>query len=132
GRPPVRQSELVKLDADTLEVLARITPPPVPARAGAGPAPQREGAPANNDPGVFAVYGVGLDDAKGTVWVTNTRQDTIAVYNQADLSLVKQFDSGAVEHARDVRIAGDLGKAYVGATQTPEIKVFDTAILEPT
>jgi DNA-binding beta-propeller fold protein YncE len=138
GRPPVRQSELVKLNADTLEVLARVTPAPAPAQAGpggagpGGPAPQREGAPApSNEPGVFAVYGVGLDEAKGTVWVTNTRQNTVAVYNQADLSLVKQFDPGAVEHARDVRIDGDLGKAYVGSTQTADIKVFDTATLAP-
>jgi DNA-binding beta-propeller fold protein YncE len=117
GRPPVRQSELVKMDADTLDVIARITPPPAPAR---------EGAPANNDPGVFAVYGAGVDEAKGTVWVTNTRQNTVAVYNQSDLSLVKQFEPGTVEHARDVRIDAELGKAYVGSTTTPDIKVIDT------
>jgi DNA-binding beta-propeller fold protein YncE len=118
GRPPVRQSQLVKLDADTLEVLARVTPAPAPARAG---------GPADAETGVFAVYGAGVDDVKGTVWVTNTRQDTVAVYNQSDLSLAKQFEPGTVEHARDVRIAEDLGKAYVGSTQTPDIKVFDTS-----
>jgi len=120
GRPPVRQSELVKLDAGTLEVLARTTPTAAPAREGS-----------QDDAGVFAVYGVGLDDANGTVWVTNTRQNTIAVYRQDDLSLVKQFDPGAVNHARDVRIDTELGKAYVGATQSPAIEVFDTATLAP-
>ena len=117
GRPPVRQSELVKLDAGTLEVLARATPSAAPAR---------EGAPADAEAGVFAVYGAAVDDAKGTVWVTNTRQDTVAVYNQADLSLVKQFEPGTVVHARDVKIDADLGKAYVGSTQSPNIQVFDT------
>lgn len=121
GRPPVRESELVKLDASSLEVIARTSPQP---------APPREGAPAGADPGLFAVYGVAVDDANGNVWVTNTRQNTIAVYNQADLSLVKQFDPGTVNHARDVAVDQELGKAYASATQTPDIEVFDTRSLE--
>lgn len=124
GRPPVSQSELLKLDADKLTVLARAVPPKAPA-----PAP-RPGAPAQAAaPGVFAVYGVGVDDAKGTVWATNTRQNTIAVYNQADLSLVKQFDVGTVPHARDVVVDETLGKTYASATGTPDIVVIDTGTL---
>lgn len=118
GRPPVRQSELVKLDPDTLEVLARTTP---------AAAPPREGGPAGQaDAGVYAVYGVGVDDANGRVWVTNTRHDTVAVYSQDDLSLVKQFEPGTVTHGRDVKIDQQLSKVYVSALTTPEIKVFDT------
>jgi len=131
GRPPVRQSELVKMDADTLEVIARTTPAPAPAQQGPGgppAAPAREGAPTSNDSGVFAVYGTGVDDAKGTVWVTNTRQNTVAVYNQADLSLVKQFEPGTVQHARDIKIDQDLGKAYA-STMAPTVEVFDTGSL---
>ncbi|WP_347304252.1 hypothetical protein V5740_06490 [Croceibacterium sp. TMG7-5b_MA50] len=122
GRPPVTQSELVKMDPDTLAVEARVTPAPAPAQA------PRPGQPAR-EPGVFAVYGVGVDDAAGTVWVTNTRQNTVAVYNQADLSLVKQFDPGAVAHPRDVRV--HAGKAYVAATNEPYVAVIDTATMEP-
>ncbi|MFT3965039.1 MAG: YncE family protein [Sphingobium sp.] len=138
GRPPVHQSELVKLDADSLKVLARVTPQTAPERerpAGPAPAaaPGRPGAPggaeAPQGPGVFAVYGVDVDDAKGTVWVTNTRQNTVAVYRQSDLSLVKQFEPGAVGHPRDARVDSALGKAYVSASGKPEVAVFDTGSL---
>lgn len=126
GRPPVSQSELLKLDADTLTVIARAAPPEAPAQQ------RPAGAPGGNQPqapGVYAVYGVGVDDTNGTVWATNTRQNTIAVYNQSDLSLVKQFDIGTVPHSRDVVIDETLGKAYASATGTPDIVVFDTGAL---
>ncbi len=118
GRPPVKQSALTKLDADTLKVLAQATPGAAPAR--------REG----EDGGLFAVYGIGVDDANGTVWVTNSRQNTIAVYRQDDLSLVKQFAPGEVNHARDVVIDEVNGRAYASATRTGNIEVFDTKTLE--
>ncbi|MFZ4165990.1 YncE family protein [Brevundimonas sp. NPDC058933] len=121
GRPPVRQSELLRLNADTLAVEARITPAAAPGRTG------RDGQP--QDGGVYAVYGVGVDDAHDTVWVTNSRQNTVAVYRQSDLSLVRQFESGTVNHARDVVIDEQDGKAYASATFQPEIVVFDTAAL---
>lgn len=128
GRPPVRDSEIVKLNADTLAVLARVTPQAAPAPRGPAPA----GAPASDDPrpGVFAVYGVGVDDSKDTVWVTNTRQNTVAVYRQSDLSLIKQFDPGTVSHARDVVIDQKLGKAYATPVGVAQIVVIDTASLE--
>jgi len=118
GRPPVKQSALLKVDPDTLEILAQIAPEAAPARED------------GSDGGVFAVYGVDVDDAKGTVWVTNTRQNTVAVYEQGDLSLVKQFEPGIAQHARDVVVDAGNGKAYVGATTTPNIIVFDTETLE--
>lgn len=123
GRPPVKQSTLARLDADTLKVEASVTPQAAPAQ------PPRDGAPAR-DPGLYAVYGVGVDDSKGTVWVTNTRQNTAAVYRQSDLSLIKQFEPGTVNHSRDVVIDEALGKAYVSATFAPEVVVFDTTKLE--
>lgn len=119
GRPPVRQSELLRMDADTLAIEARMTPAQAPARVG------RDGAPA--DGGLFAVYGVGVDDAHDTVWVTQSRQNTVAVYRQSDLSLVRQFDPGTVNHARDVVVDQALNKAYASATFEPEVVVFDTA-----
>jgi len=117
GRPPVAQSELFKLDPETLEILARTTPADAPKAD--------DGRPG----GVFAVYGVGVDDSRGTVWVTNTRQNTVAVYNQADLSLVKQFAPGTATHARDVVIDEKAGKVYVSATTTPNIVVIDAETL---
>lgn len=139
GRPPVSQSELVKLNPDTLKILARTTPAVAPAPARSGPAqgaPQAAGGAAgpggaSGGPGVYAVYGIGLDDSKDTVWVTNSRQNTVAVYRQSDLSLVKQFPPNTVTHPRDAVVDGQAGKAYVSATGKPEVHVFNTATLEP-
>jgi len=134
GRPPVRQSELVKLDAETLKVLARVTPQAAPERQGGPQGAPRPAAPGGaqgpQGPGVFAVYGVDVDDSKDLVWVTNTRQNTIAVYRQSDLSLVKQFAPDTVGHPRDVRVDAPLNKAYVSATGHPEVAVIDTGSLE--
>lgn len=116
GRPPVKQSEIVKLNARDLSVLARTNAAPVSADESAG---------------LFAVYGIGVDDSKGTIWTTNTRQNTVAVYNQSDLSLVKQFPAGTVSHARDVVVDQPLAKAYVGATNSPDVVAISTNALEP-
>ncbi|SLN56712.1 Virginiamycin B lyase [Aquimixticola soesokkakensis] len=116
GRPPVEESKLFKLDAATLEVLAEVTPAAAPAQG------DRPG-------GVYAVYGVAADDAHGTVWVTNTRQNTVAVYSQDDLSLVKQFEDGTTNHPRDAVVDATRGRVYVSAG-TDGIKVFDTQTLE--
>ncbi|WP_349984183.1 YncE family protein [Stenotrophomonas sp. WHRI 8082] len=114
GRPPVTQSQLLKVDPASLKVLKTITPAKVPGGKGDS---------------VYAVYGVGVDDANGTVWVTNTRQDTVAVYRQADLSLVRQFDVGAVPHARDVVVDSVHGKVFASATGEDHLSVFDARTL---
>ena len=72
--------------------------------------------PGNTHGAVYAVYGVGVDDTHGNVWVTNTRQNSIAVYRQKDLSLVHQFPVDAVPHARDVVVDGTRGKVFASAT----------------
>ncbi|MFC4253925.1 hypothetical protein GRI97_00730 [Altererythrobacter xixiisoli] len=125
GRPPVRDSELLKLNAETMAIIARISPAAAPAR----PGPARPGAPTDTDtrPGLFAVYGVGVDDAHDTVWVTNTRQNTVGVYRQSNLELVKQFAPETVGHPRDVVVDQSLNKAFVSATGHPEVVVFNTA-----
>ncbi|MFG6667043.1 hypothetical protein ACGK9R_08025 [Halomonas sp. HNIBRBA4712] len=117
GRPPVTQSGLLKLDPDTLDVVAEAAP---------------EEVPGFDDARVFAVYGVGVDDANGHVWVTNTRENTVAVYDQADLSLVKQFEPGTVPHARDVIVDAQRGKVYASATGENTLSVFDATTLEKT
>ncbi len=147
GRPPVRESELLKIDPASLETVARATPPVAPAPPPRPAPPAGAGAPAAGGPGapggpgggqpqddrppLYAVYGVGVDDSKGHVWVTNTRQNTVAVYNQADLSLVKQFEPGAVSHSRDVVVDEANHRAYVSTSFTGDIFVFDTETLEP-
>lgn len=129
GRPPVRDSAIVRIDPETLEIEAQATPPeaPMPARA----APPTAGQDANDTrPALFATYGIGVDDENGHVWVTNTRQDTVAVYKQDDLSLVKQFEPGAVNHARDVVVDESRDRVYASSTMTGNIEVFDSKTLE--
>lgn len=116
GRPPVTQSQLLKVDPKSLKVVKAITPALVPDAKGGS---------------VFAVYGVGVDDANGNVWVTNTRQDTVAVYRQADLSLVHQFPVGTVPHARDVVVDAKRGKVFASATGEDHLSVFDARTLKP-
>jgi len=101
GRPPNSTSKLLKLNPNTLAVTAE------------------------QDADV-AVYGVAVDDVKGTVWATNTRNNTVAVYKQSDLSLVKQFDAGPALHARDVAVDASQSKAYVSTPGQSQVVVFDT------
>jgi DNA-binding beta-propeller fold protein YncE len=120
GRPPAQKSALLKVDPETLAIVAEATPPTAPAREGA----EEGGA------GVFSVYGLGVDEANDTVWVTNTRQNTVAAYKQSDLSLIKQFDPGTVQHARDIAVDEKNGKVFASATGTPKVAVFDAKSLE--
>lgn len=121
GRPPVRQSVLSRLDPATLAPTATVTP----AEAGRDP-----DAPADEPASLFAVYGVGLDEANGHVWGTNSQQDTIAVYNARDLSLVRQFPPKTVMHPRDVVIDAARKRAYVAPTGHGKVQVFDTGTLK--
>lgn len=111
GRPPVKESSLMKVDAGSLKIGASITPAADPA----------------NDKGqLHAVYGVAVDDDAGHVWVTNTRGNTVAVYKQADLSLVKQFPNGVAAHARDVVIDEKRDRAYTSSPGHATVGIFDT------
>lgn len=111
GRPPVKDSQLLKLNPATLATEAKVAMARVP---------QRE------DGQVFAAYGVGVDDTHGNVWVTNTRENTVAVYKQSSLALVKQFPAGDAYHARDVVVDEKLNKAYVSSPGKGQVVVFDT------
>ncbi|MDC7805881.1 YncE family protein [Luteimonas sp BLCC-B24] len=115
GRPPVRQSELLKLDPDTLEITARVTPAQVEGQS---------------DGRVYAVYGVAVDDANGHVWVTNTRDDSVAVYRQSDLSLVKQFEAGVLPHGRDVVVDTRDNRVWASGFGGGRFVAFDATTLE--
>ncbi|MER5442752.1 YncE family protein [Streptomyces sp. NPDC002790] len=84
GRPPVTTSALTKLDPVTLKVEATYTPPVTDAATGA----------------VEAVYGIAVDDEHNTVWVTNTRDNSVAVYSQRDGSHLATLPN--VNHAREI------------------------------
>lgn len=115
GRPPVKQSQLSKVDPKTLKIVASAQPPIDSAR-------QEQ---------VMAVYGIAVDDKNNTVWVTNTRAGTVSVYDQDKLNLIKQFPHGSAPHGRDVVIDENLEKAYVSSPTSNQLYIFDTASLQP-
>ncbi|MHB9758743.1 YncE family protein [Streptomyces sp. BYX5S] len=84
GRPPVTTSALTKLDPKTLKVEATYTPPVTDAATGA----------------VEAVYGIAVDDEHNTVWVTNTRNNSVAVYSQKNGAHLATLPN--VAHAREI------------------------------
>lgn len=114
GRPPVKVSQLLKVNPVTLDIEAKVIPAAQPGR---------------DDGQLNAVYGVASDDAHGHVWVTNTRSGSVAIYKQSDLSLVKQLDVDVANHARDIVIDPKRSKAYVSTPGTNQITVFDTTKL---
>lgn len=114
GRPPVKVSQLLKVNPVTLDIEAKVIPAAQPGR---------------DDGQLNAVYGVASDDAHGHVWVTNTRSGSVAIYKQSDLSLVKQLDVDVANHARDIVIDAKRSKAYVSTPGTNQITVFDTTKL---
>ncbi|MFD8572720.1 YncE family protein [Streptomyces sp. NPDC057694] len=84
GRPPVTTSALTRLNPDTLAVEATYTPPVTDTATGA----------------VEAVYGIAVDDEHNTVWVTNTRDNSVAVYSQRDGRHLATLPN--VTHAREI------------------------------
>ncbi|MFG3105011.1 YncE family protein [Streptomyces sp. NPDC048182] len=84
GRPPVKESHLLKVDPRTLKVEADIVPPVTDAATGA----------------VEAVYGVAVDDKHNTVWTTNTRTNTVSVYSQRTGKQLASLPN--VAHAREI------------------------------
>lgn len=116
-------SQLMRLDPETLALEASVTPADFPEEQRIE---KKSGGHGSFELTPAAVYGLGLDNKNGTIWVTNTSDNTIAVYAQKDLALIHQFAPGATPHSRDVRIDPDLGLAYVSAAASNKVYVFDT------
>ena len=98
-------SSLARVDADTLQTEAFAE---LPVK--------------KNDKGQYgytSAYGVTVDDVDGTVWVTNTIDNSVAVYDQQTLKLiwtnegVKEGDPNWIEHPRSVLVDHESGKVFV-------------------
>ena len=98
-------SSLARVDADTLQTEAFAE---LPVK--------------KNDKGQYgytSAYGVTVDDVDGTVWVTNTIDNSVAVYDQQTLKLIwtnegaKEGDPNWIEHPRSVLVDHESGKAFV-------------------
>ncbi len=98
-------SSLARVDADTLKTEAFAE---LPVK--------------KNDKGQYgytSAYGVTVDDVDGTVWVTNTIDNSVAVYDQQTLKFIwtnegaKEGDPNWIEHPRSVLVDHESGKAFV-------------------
>lgn len=111
GRPPVTTSRLLKVDPGTLEIEATYVPPVTDATTGA----------------LEAVYGIDVDDEHGTVWTTNTRNNSVAVYSQRDGSHLASLPN--VAHAREVVVDERHDTAWASGYSDGTIVGFDTRTL---
>ncbi|MEV8071052.1 YncE family protein [Streptomyces sp. NPDC085995] len=108
GRPPVSSSALLKVDPKTLAVKATYTPPVTDAATGA----------------VEAVYGVAVDDEHNTVWTTNTRDNSVAVYDQRSGKHLATLPN--VAHAREVVVDERHNLAWASGFGDGSVVAFDT------
>ncbi|MGW5171761.1 YncE family protein [Streptomyces nodosus] len=108
GRPPVSTSALLKVDPKTLKVKASYTPPVTDTNTGA----------------VEAVYGVAVDDEHNTVWTTNTRNNTVAVYSQRTGKHLATLPN--VAHGRDVVVDERHNLAWASGNGDGTLVAFDT------
>ena len=112
ARGPKDGSRLMRLNAGTLAIEAEAT------------------LPKDKKGEQIGVFGVGVDNAHNQVWTTNTRAETVTVYDAKTLSVVKVFPEGSVSHPRDVVIDEANNRAYVSAALTGFVEVYDTKTLE--
>ncbi|MFF9479689.1 YncE family protein [Streptomyces sp. NPDC014733] len=108
GRPPVTQSQLVKVDPRTMTVRASYAPPVTDRATGA----------------VEAVYGIDVDDRHNTVWTTNTRDNSVAVYSQRTGKHLATLPG--VNHAREVVVDERHHTAWASGFGDGTLVAFDT------
>lgn len=105
-------SQLLRVNPRTLQVEKSLTPPVTDPATGA----------------VEAVYGVAVDDRHDTVWTTNTRDNSVAVYSQRTGRHLATFPG--VKHSREVVVDEARNRAYATALADGSVVVFDTRTLK--
>lgn len=112
GRPPVTNSALTKVDPRTLQVKATYAPPVTDAATGA----------------VEAVYGVAVDDEHNTVWTTNTRDNSVAVYSQRTGKHLATLPD--VNHAREIVVDERHDTVWASGYGDGTLVAFDSRTLK--
>lgn len=101
-------STIARLDEKTLQIEAIATLPITRAGTGYNAGYKNLGA-----------FGIDVDDENGTIWVTNTRDKAVSVYDQNNLNLLwtnygaQEGDENWIEHPREVKVDAASGKAFV-------------------
>ncbi|MET7619111.1 YncE family protein [Streptomyces sp. NPDC005408] len=108
GYPPVTQTQLLKVDPETLKVKAAYTPPLKDEATGA-----RE-----------AIYGVAVDDVHNTVWTTNTLDNSVAVYSQRTGEHLASLPG--VKHPRDVVVDQKRNLVWTAGLEDGSVVAFDS------
>ncbi|MFF4165901.1 YncE family protein [Streptomyces sp. NPDC001741] len=106
GQPPAPTtgSQLLRIDPSTLEVEAAYTPP--------------------TGSTVEAVYGIDVDDEHNTLWVTNTRNNSVAVYSQrTGRHLATRPD---VNHSREVVVDERRNLVWASSFSDGALVAFDS------
>ncbi|MFG2589732.1 YncE family protein [Streptomyces sp. NPDC048438] len=106
GQPPapVTASRLLRIDPHTLEVDAAYTPP--------------------TNGTVEAVHGIDVDDEHNTLWVTSTRNNSVAVYSQrTGRHLVTRPN---VHHSREVVVDEKRDVVWASAFGDGALVAFDS------
>ncbi|MFJ8537011.1 YncE family protein [Streptomyces sp. NPDC093591] len=75
-----------------------------------------------------AVYGVAVDDEHNTVWVTNTRDDTVAVYSQRTGAHLATLPD--VAHAREIVVDERHDTVWASGFGDGSVVAFDSKTFE--
>ncbi|MGW5866652.1 YncE family protein [Streptomyces sp. NPDC055239] len=111
GQPPatVTDSRLLRVDPDTLKVEKAYRTPVTDAVTGA----------------VESVYGVAVDDEHNTVWTTNTRDNSVAVYSQRTGKRLATLPG--VNHSREIVVDERRDTVWASAFADGALVAFDSA-----
>ncbi|MFH8483898.1 YncE family protein [Streptomyces longisporoflavus] len=110
GMPPatVTDSRLLRVDPDTLKVEKSYAAPVTDAATGA----------------VESVYGIAVDDEHNTVWTTNTRDHSVAVYSQRTGKRLASLPG--VNHAREIVVDERRDTVWASAFGDGTLVAFDS------
>lgn len=120
GRPPIETATIAKVDPATMKIVASAQLQTTAAKD------RKTGEQLGFQ--IVGPYGIDTDDVNGTVWVTNTRTNSVSVYSQANMELLytsldENADTQVLSHPREVLVDPSKGYAYVGSNAY--ITVFD-------
>ena len=93
----------------------------------------------NGEFGYVSAYGITVDDVSGTVWVTNTTDNSLSVFDQNTMEQVwtnhgiSESDPNWIEHPRSVLVDHNSGKVFVTGryyVSAIDMKTFEVTKLQ--
>ena len=93
----------------------------------------------NGEFGYISAYGITVDDVSGTVWVTNTTDNSLSVFDQSTMEQIwtnhgiSESDPNWIEHPRSVLVDHNSGKVFVTGryyVSAIDMKTFEVTKLQ--